>query len=69
MSNVYARITRDGLWTNNIVFAQVLGMCPTMAVTGTATNGLGMGLATTAVLIASNMIISSVRHIVTAFRS
>mgnify|MGYP003393741404 CR=1 FL=1 len=64
MSNVYARITRDGLWTNNIVFAQVLGMCPTMAVTGTATNGLGMGLATTAVLIASNMIISSVRHIV-----
>lgn len=64
MSNVYTRITRDGLWSNNIVFAQVLGMCPTMAVTGTATNGLGMGLATTAVLVASNMIISSVRHLV-----
>jgi electron transport complex protein RnfE len=64
MSNVYTRITRDGLWSNNIVFAQVLGMCPTMAVTGTATNGLGMGLATTAVLVASNMIISAVRHLV-----
>jgi electron transport complex protein RnfE len=64
MSNLYARITRDSLWGNNIVFAQTLGLCPTMAVTGTATNGLGMGLATTAVLVASNMIISSVRHTV-----
>jgi electron transport complex protein RnfE len=64
MSNLYARITRDSLWNNNIVFAQTLGLCPTMAVTGTATNGLGMGLATTAVLVASNMIISSVRHAV-----
>ena len=60
----YARITRESLWSNNIVFAQTLGLCPTMAVTGTATNGLGMGLATTAVLVASNMIISSVRHAV-----
>lgn len=60
----YARITRDSLWDNNIVFAQTLGLCPTMAVTGTATNGLGMGLATTAVLVASNIIISSIRHAV-----
>ena len=64
MSNTYSRITRDGLWDNNVVFAQVLGMCPTMAVTSTATNGLGMGLATTAVLVAANMLISSIRHIV-----
>ncbi len=64
MSKLYARITRDSLWSNNIVFAQTLGLCPTMAVTSTATNGLGMGLATTAVLVASNMIISSVRHAV-----
>lgn len=64
MSNLYARITRDSLWNNNIVFSQTLGLCPTMAVTSTATNGLGMGLATTAVLIASNMLISSVRHAV-----
>ncbi len=52
------------MWSNNIVFAQTLGLCPTMAVTSTATNGLGMGLATTAVLVASNMLISSIRHAV-----
>lgn len=63
MSN-YGRITRDGLWDNNIVFAQILGMCPTMAVTSSATNGLGMGLATTAVLLASNAIISAVRDLI-----
>jgi electron transport complex protein RnfE len=62
--NLYARITRDGLWDNNVVFAQTLGMCPTMAVTSTAANGLGMGLATTAVLVVANMLISSIRHIV-----
>ena len=63
--NEYLRITRDGLWNNNIVFAQILGMCPTMAVTGSATNGLGMGLATTAVLVASNALVSMVRNVVT----
>ncbi|HEX8979206.1 MAG TPA: electron transport complex subunit E [Parasulfuritortus sp.] len=62
----YAKITRDGLWDNNIVFAQILGMCPTMAVTSSATNGLGMGLATAFVLTASNAIISSVRHLIPA---
>jgi electron transport complex protein RnfE len=65
MSNEYARIARDGLWDNNIVFAQILGMCPTMAVTGSATNGLGMGLATTAVLVAANALVSMVRNVVT----
>ncbi len=65
MSGNYGRITRDGLWDNNIVFAQILGMCPTMAVTSSATNGLGMGLATTAVLLASNALVSSVRHLIT----
>ncbi len=57
-------IIRNGLWDQNIVFAQVLGMCPTMAVTTSGTNGLGMGLATTAVLVCSNMIISAVRDFV-----
>jgi electron transport complex protein RnfE len=57
-------IIRNGLWDQNIVFSQVLGMCPTMAVTTSGTNGLGMGLATTAVLVCSNMIISSVREFV-----
>ncbi|WP_153108811.1 electron transport complex subunit E [Propionivibrio limicola] len=57
-------IMKNGLWDQNIVFAQVLGMCPTMAVTTSGTNGLGMGLATTAVLVGSNMIISSIRNFV-----
>lgn len=64
MSNTYTRITSESLWSNNIVFSQTLGLCPTMAVTSTATNGLGMGLATTAVLVAANMLISSIRHAV-----
>ncbi len=62
MSWEYATLLRDGLWDKNVVFAQLLAMCPTMAVTGTATNGLGMGLATTAVLVVSNALVSSVRH-------
>lgn len=64
MSTDYARITRDGLWDNNVVFAQMLALCPTLAVTGTATNGLGMGLATTAVLVASNVLISALRRFI-----
>jgi len=62
----YARIAKDGLWDNNVVFAQMLALCPTLAVTGSATNGLGMGLATTAVLVGSNVLISAVRHLVSA---
>lgn len=66
MNEKYIRITRDGLWDNNVVFVQMLALCPLLAVTSTVTNGLGMGLATTAVLVFSNMIISSVRHWVSA---
>lgn len=58
-------IIRNGLWDQNVVLAQILGMCPTMALTSSATNGLGMGLATTAVLVVSNMAVSSVRSVVT----
>ena len=57
-------IMKNGLWEQNIVFSQILGMCPTMAVTTSGTNGLGMGLATTAVLIGSNILISSIRSFV-----
>ena len=63
MNQEYRDICADGLWRNNIVFAQILGMCPTMAVTTSGTNGLGMGLATTAVLIVSNALVSSVRNV------
>lgn len=62
MSTNLAGAWRSGLWDNNVVFVQLLAMCPTMALTGTATNGLGMGLATTAVLAAANVLIASIRH-------
>jgi Na+-translocating ferredoxin:NAD+ oxidoreductase subunit E len=62
--NDYRGIFADGLWRNNAVFAQMLALCPLMAVTSSATNGLGMGLATTAVLLAANVIISSLRHLI-----
>ncbi|NVZ10658.1 electron transport complex subunit E [Allochromatium humboldtianum] len=61
----WGRISRDGLWSNNVVLAQSLALCPLLAVTGTATNGLGMGLATTAVLIASGFLIALIRGWVT----
>jgi len=57
-------ITKNGLWDQNIVFSQLLGMCPTMAVTTSGTNGLGMGLATTVVLVGANILISSIRDFV-----
>ncbi len=60
----YARISRDGIWDNNVVFAQMLALCPLLAVTGTATNGLGMGLASTAVLVASNTLIAALRRFI-----
>lgn len=60
----FSRITRDGLWDQNVVFSQLLAMCPTMAVTTSGTNGLGMGLATTAVLVVSNMLIALIRDYV-----
>ena len=58
------RITREGVWDNNIVLVQLLGMCPTLAVTGSATNGLGMGLATTAVLVSSGVAVSLFRRMI-----
>ena len=58
----YGSVVRDGLWDSNVVLVQMLGMCPTMAVTSSATNGLGMGLATMAVLIVANAVIAALRH-------
>ena len=62
----YKAITKDGLWSNNVVFAQMLALCPLLAVTGTATNGLGMGLATTAVMVTSGLLISALRSYIPA---
>ncbi len=52
----------QGLWKNNSALVQLLGMCPLLAVTSTATNALGLGLATTLVLTLTNLSISALRR-------
>ena len=52
----------NGIIKENPTFVLMLGMCPTLAVTTTAINGIGMGLSTTAVLVFSNLIISALRN-------
>ena len=54
----------NGLVKENPTFVLMLGMCPTLAVTTSAINGVGMGLSTTVVLIMSNMLISMLRKII-----
>jgi electron transport complex protein RnfE len=54
----------NGLVKENPTFVLMLGMCPTLAVTTSAKNGVGMGLATTVVLIMSNMLISMLRNVI-----
>jgi len=58
-------IMRDGIWDNNVVFAQMLALCPLLAVTSTATNGLGMGIASLAVMVASSLVVSIMRDFIT----
>ena len=65
MTMDYRNNAIEGIWTNNIVFSQMLALCPLLAVTGTATNGLGMGLATIAVLVASGALISALSNVIT----
>lgn len=57
-------IFKNGIFTENPVFKLVLGMCPTLAVTTAAINGVGMGLATTFVLIGSNLVISLLKDFI-----
>ena len=54
----------NGIVKENPTFVLMLGMCPTLAVTTSAINGLGMGLATTVVLVMSNMLISLLRKVI-----
>jgi electron transport complex protein RnfE len=61
----WPRLARDGVWDNNVVLAQSLALCPLLAVTGTATNGLGLGLATMFVLVMSGLMVSVLRGIIT----
>ena len=60
----YNAIATDGLWKNNAIFAQMLGLCPLLAVSNTVINALGLGLATIIVLILSNMCVSLIRNII-----
>ena len=53
-----------GLWDENPVFRQLLGMCPTLAVTGTVITGVAMALATTFVLIFSSLVVSSIKKLI-----
>lgn len=62
--NAYQKITRDGLWKNNPGLVQLLGLCPLLAVTNSVVNALGLGLATLAVLVSSNLIVSLTRHLI-----
>ncbi len=55
-----------GLWSENPVIKALLGLCPTLAVTNSALNGLSMGLATTFVLISSSTIVSIIKRVVPA---
>ena len=58
------KIIKNGIIDENPTFMQVIGMCPTLAVTSSAINGIGMGLAATAVLICSNVFVSLLRKLI-----
>ena len=60
--NKYVERIYNGVWKENPSFVQMLGLCPTLAVTTSATNGIG--LSTTAVLVAANFLVSALRNII-----
>ncbi len=62
--NKYVERLYNGIWKENPTVVQFLGMCPTLAVTTSAINGIGMGLSTTVVLVLSNVLISALRKII-----
>ena len=63
MASLVKEFTK-GLWSEVPLFRLVLGLCPALAVTNTAENGLGMGLAATFVLVCSNMLVSMLRKVI-----
>ena len=60
----FLQVFMNGLITENPTFTLMLGMCPTLAITTAASNGIGMGLATTFVLVCSNLFISLLRNVI-----
>lgn len=55
---------KNGIFSENPTFVQLIGMCPTLAVTTSLINGIGMGLSATAVLVLSNIVISLLRKLI-----
>ncbi len=62
MSVEYKAITRDGLWSKNPAVVQILGLCPLLAVSNNVVNALGLAVATTLVLMGSNISVSLIRN-------
>jgi Na+-translocating ferredoxin:NAD+ oxidoreductase subunit E len=60
----YKDLSLNGLWKNNPALVQLLGLCPLLAVSGSVVNAIGLGLATTAVLVLSNASVSLIRNVV-----
>ena len=60
----YRDLSLNGLWKNNPAIVQLLGLCPLLAVTGSVVNAIGLGLATTLVLVCSNTSVSLIRNVV-----
>ena len=60
----YGKQLKEGLWSNNPVLVQLLGMCSVLAITTSITNGLGMGVSVLIILTLSNIVISAIRHLV-----
>ncbi len=58
------KLIKNGIWDENPTFVQAIGLCPTLAVSTSAINGIGMGVAATAVLIGSNVVISLMRKFI-----
>jgi electron transport complex protein RnfE len=59
----YYDIFADGVWRNNVTFVQILGLCPLMAITTTATNGVGIGVLTMMVMTGANLMVSLLRKL------
>ena len=59
----YYDIFADGVWRNNVTFVQSLGLCPLMAITTTATNGVGIGVLTMMVMTGANLMVSLLRKL------
>ncbi len=60
----YRELSINGLWKNNPAIVQLLGLCPLLAVTGSVVNAIGLGLATSLVLVCSNTAVSLIRNVV-----